>query len=107
MSQASKQTIQDFRLAQLIDFVLSDMDKQMNTGMILVDLQKAFDPSDHDVLLEKIKYFGFLTSVVKQFEPYFSNRKWLFCIDVFSEAGTLKYSVPQGFILEPLLSYYM
>ena len=65
MNQASKQTIQDFRLAQLIDFVLSDMDKQMNTGMILVDLQKAFDPSDHDVLLEKIKYFGFLTSVVK------------------------------------------
>ena len=65
MSQASKQTIQDFRLAQLIDFVLSDMDKQMNTGMILVDLQKAFDPSDHDALLEKIKYFGFLTSVVK------------------------------------------
>ena len=65
MSQASKQTIQDFRLVQLIDFVLRDMDKQMNTGMILVDLQKAFDPSDHDALLEKIKYFGFLTSVVK------------------------------------------
>ena len=65
MSQASKQTIQDFRLVQLIDFVLRDMDKQMNTGMILVDLQKAFDPSDHDALLEKIKYFGFLTSAVK------------------------------------------
>ena len=65
MSQASKQTIQDFRLVQLIDFVLRDMDKQMNTGMILVDLQKAFDPSDHDTLLEKIKYFGFLTSAVK------------------------------------------
>ena len=65
MSQASKQTIQDFRLVQLIDFVLRDMDKQMNTGMFLVDLQKAFDPSDHDALLEKIKYFGFLTSVVK------------------------------------------
>ena len=65
MSQASKQTIQDFRLVQLIDFVLRDMDKQMNTGMFLVDLQKAFDPSDHDALLEKIKYFGFLTSAVK------------------------------------------
>ena len=65
MSQASKQTIQDFRLVQLIDFVLRDMDKQMNTGMILVDLQKAFDPSDHDALLEKMKYFGFLTSAVK------------------------------------------
>ena len=30
-------------LAQLTDFVLTGMDKQMHTGMILVDLQKAFD----------------------------------------------------------------
>ena len=33
----------DLCLAQLTDFVATDMDKQMHTGMILVDLQKAFD----------------------------------------------------------------
>ena len=59
--------------------------------MILVDLQKAFDTLDHGVLLEKIKDFGFRASVIKWFESYLSNRKFLVCIDnVFSEAGTLK-----------------
>ena len=90
-------------LAQLIDFVTTGMDKQMHTGMILLDLQKAFDTLDHGVLLGKMKYFGFRASVIKWFESYLSNRKFLVCIDVFSEAGTLKYGVPQGSILGPLL----
>ena len=41
-------------LAQLTEFFATDMDKQMHTGMILVDLQKAFDTLDHEVFLEKI-----------------------------------------------------
>ena len=41
----------DLCLAQLTDFVAIGMDKQMHTGMILVDLQKAFDTLDHGVLL--------------------------------------------------------
>ena len=41
------------------------MDKQMHTGVTLVDLQKAFDTLDHGVLLEKMKYFGFRTSVIE------------------------------------------
>ena len=72
--------------------------------MILVDLQKAFDTLDHGVLLEKIKDFVFRASVIKWFESYLSNRKFLVCIDnVFSEAGTLKCGVPQGSILGTLL----
>ena len=87
----------DLCLAQLIDFVATGMDKQMHTGMILVDLQKAFDTLDHLVLLEKIKYFGFRASVIKWFEFYLSNKKFLVCIDnIFSKAGTLKYCVPPG-----------
>ena len=47
---------------------------------------------------------GFWTSVIEFFESDLSNRKFLVCIDhVLSEAGTLKYGVPQGSILGPLL----
>ena len=35
------------------------MDKQMYTGMILADLQKAFDTLDHGVFLEKNIIFCF------------------------------------------------
>ena len=94
----------DLCLAQLIDFVATGMDKQMRTGMILVNLQKAFDTLDHGGVLEKIKYFVFRVSVIKWFESYLSSRKFLVCIDnVFSETGTLKYGVPQGSILGALL----
>ena len=79
------------------------MDEQIHTCMILVDLQKACNTLDHGVLLEKMKYFGFRTSVIKWFESYLSNRKFLVCIDVFSEPGTLKHCVPQGSILGLLL----
>ena len=76
----------------------------MHTGMIFVDLQKAFDTLDHGVLLEKMKYFGFRTSTIKWFESYFSNKKFLVCFDsVFSAAGTLNYGIKQGSILGPLL----
>ena len=71
----------DLCLAQLIDFVATGMDKQMYTGMILVDLQKAFYTLDHRVLLQKMKYFGFRASVIKWFESCLSNRKFLVCIE--------------------------
>ena len=90
-------------LAQLTNFVATGINKQMYTGMILVDLQKAFDTLGHAVLLEKMKYLGFCTSVINWFESYLSNRMFLVCVDVFSEAGLLKYDVPQGSILRPLL----
>ena len=51
-----------------------------------------------------MKYFRFRTSVIKWFESYLSNRKFLVCVNnVFSEAGALKYGVPQDSILGPLL----
>ena len=73
----------DFCVAQLTDFILTGMDKQMHPSMILVDLQKAFNTLDQRVLLEKMKDFGFRTSVIKWFESYLSNRKFLVCIMFF------------------------
>ena len=41
------------------------MDKGLHTGMILIDLQKAFDTLDHDILLEKMQCMGFQKPVIK------------------------------------------
>ena len=85
----------DLCLTQLIDFVSTGFDRNMHTGMILVDIQKVFDTLDHGVLLQKMKYFGFQASVIKWCESYLSNRKFFVCTDnVSSEAGILKYGVP-------------
>ena len=37
----------------------------MDTGMILVGLQKAFNTIDHGVIFKKRKLFGFWTPVIK------------------------------------------
>ena len=38
-----------------------------STGMILIDLQKAFDTLDHDILLGKMKYLGFTSKTIDWF----------------------------------------
>ena len=67
--------------------------------MLLVDPQKAFYTLDDGVLFEKMKYIGFRKSVIKWFEFYLSNRKFLFCIEnVFAEAIKLEFDVIHGSI---------
>ena len=46
----------------------------MMTGMILTDLQKAFDTIDHDVLLQKLYAIGFSKCTANWFKSYLSNR---------------------------------
>ena len=51
----------DFCLSYLTDKILKGFDKGLMTGMIRIDLQKAFDTIDHEVLLTaKIKRYWFL-----------------------------------------------
>ena len=73
---------------QVTDFTLTGMD-----GMILVDLQKAFDPLDHTVLLLKIKCSHVKELVIKLFQSYLSNRKFFVTLE---DAGLKDSGVPQG-----------
>ena len=49
----------DFCLSFLNDKILKGFDKGLITGMILIDLHKAFDTIDHDILLKKLYATGF------------------------------------------------
>ena len=49
----------DFCLSYLNDKILEGFDEGLMTGMILIDLQKAFDAIDHDVLFQKLYAIGF------------------------------------------------
>ena len=43
-------------------------------GMILIDLQKAFDAIDHKILIDKMNCMGFSNDATKWFECYLSKR---------------------------------
>ena len=49
--------LSNFCSARKIHFVLTDIDKSMHAGMILIDLQKVFDILDQRVLHEKVEHF--------------------------------------------------
>ena len=50
------------------------MDRGFSTGMVMIDLQKAFDTVDHDILLQKLKALGFDPLAIKWFESYLKGR---------------------------------
>ena len=51
----------DTCLSYLTDEVRTGFEKGLLTGMVLIDLQKAFDTIDHGILLDKMNCLGFLT----------------------------------------------
>ena len=46
-------------MTHLTDKILKGSDEGLLTGMILIDLQKAFDTMNHKVLLQKLEAIGF------------------------------------------------
>ena len=96
----------DFCLSHLNDKILKDFDKGMMTGMILIDLQKAFGTIDRDMLLQKLYAIGFSKHTFNWFKSYFSKRSFLVNSENnFSQLASASCRVPQGCILEPFLSF--
>ena len=94
----------DSALTYLTDSILKGFDKGYCTGMILIDLQKAFDTINHKLLLQKMPHFGFSKNVTDWFVSYLSNRSFVVNIDrCVSSQAKLTCGVPQGSILGPLL----
>ena len=91
-------------LSFLNDKILKGFDDGLLTGMILIDLQKAFDTINHDILLKKLSIIGFSHHTVKWFQSYLSNRKFTVNLEnSFSEVSNISCGVPQGSVLGPIL----
>ena len=94
----------DSCLSYLNNKIAAGFESGLYTCMILIDLQKAFDTVNHDILLKKMEFIGFSEETTKWFKSYLSNRKFKVHIkNTFSEPGNFLCGVPQGSILGPLL----
>ena len=78
-------------------------DNQFSCG-VFIDLQKAFDTVDHDILLKKLEHYGIRSVANDWFKSYLKNRKQFVSILGFdSDLANVTFGVPQGSVLGPLL----
>ena len=88
----------------IVNHIYDSFDAGETTIGVFLDLSKAFDMLNKNILFEKLKYYGINGIDLRWFKSYFSERKQ--CVrykDTKSEMLVTKYGVPQGSILGPIL----
>ena len=70
---------------------------------MFLDLKKAFDLVDRQILLKKMEILGFRGVTNKFFKSYLTNRKQYMIGGSKSNISDVSHGVPQGSILGPML----
>lgn len=94
----------EFATLELIDRLVSIMNNGDIPLSIFIDLSKAFDTLDHNILLAKLKFYGLNDKSLKLLSSYLENRfQYVIFNEVSSTRKKVLTGVPQGSILGPLL----
>ena len=94
----------DLAIAHLLDKITSAFAKKEHVIAIFMDLSKAFDTINHDILLHKLRNYGIRGTALSWFKSYLSNRQQYVLNDKNkSSMLNIRCGVPQGSILGPLL----
>ena len=81
----------------------TNLDRKMFNLVVQVDLKKAFDTVDHQILLRKLEIYGIKHHALALLESYLSNRNQKCQINGYlSSKKMIKCGIPQGSILGPL-----
>ena len=94
----------EFAALSFADTIRRNIDQGQLTGAVFIDLRKAFDTVNHDVLLDKLTEIGVLGHERDWFSHYLMNRTQSVEFQgVTSCPVGISVGVPQGSILGPLL----
>ena len=91
-------------LTRLLNKCITEIDKGNIVGLLTVDLRKAFDLLNINILLKKLQLYGCSKESVMCFSCYLKARRQIVNANgLFSEPKKISFGVPQGSILGPLM----
>ena len=110
-SQFSNDQSGFLRLRSTVTCLLKNTDDWYNglaigklVGLVFIDLEKAFDTVDQDILSKRLAHYGVQHRELSWFKSYVTNRKQFCRVNsVDSDFGDIEVGVPQGSCLGPLL----
>ena len=90
----------ELAVLELTDRITHHLDKGTTPINVYLDLSKAFDTLDHNILLHKLKYYGIEGTALRLFESYLNERQQYVDLDgTTSNKNRILTGVPQGSIL--------
>ena len=91
-------------IIELVEEITTAIDEGKTTVGVFIDLKKAFDTVDHNILVKKLEHYGIRGLAKDWVCSYLESRRQYVCInDSNSDCLDVKCGVPQGSILGPAL----
>lgn len=92
------------QLIRLTQSVKADLAQKRSTGLILLDVEKAFDSVWQQALVYKMHHYGFPVYLTKIIQSFLDERSFQVIVrDQLTETYGIPFGVPQGSTLSPVL----
>ncbi|KAG5666508.1 hypothetical protein PVAND_014532 [Polypedilum vanderplanki] len=92
------------QLKRVIEHAKQGLNNKESTGLVLLDVEKAFDRVWHDGLIYKMIRLKFNTNIIKIINSFLRDRSFQVAINnEWSQSHKIEFGVPQGAVLSPVL----
>lgn len=92
------------QLARLTKFIKQNLNNKKSTGMVLFDVEKAFDNVWFDGLIYKMKILNFNSNIIKLIHSFLMDRTFAVVVNgKMSSIKNVPAGVPQGAVMSPTL----